>query len=315
MEIKKREVKLKMKMKKLMVPVMAGAMMFCGFSSSVSASQFKDVPKGAYYEEPINYLYNQKITGGVGDGNFGVGHEMTREDAVILIMKSFKYTKEDGEDLFSADFKDIDQNHYSHNFIQLAHLLKVVDGGDNSNFEPKRTITRAEMATMIDKAFHLSSYGLGAQSPFQDLAEVSWATEYINRLYREGITGGTSATTFSPSAKVTREDFATILYKALKNQVDYMPRIDFVTMSSDAVNVDLAIPEAVDVNGLKFTFTKNGSVVNLNKSVKVTSNGLSKVAEFKLTNGGFDFTASGTYELRIDGIDLGGQEVTKFILE
>jgi S-layer homology domain len=301
-------------MKKLIVPVMTGVMMFGGFAGTANASQFKDVQKGSYYEVPVNFLYKQKVTSGVGADKFGVGHELSRETAVTLLMKGLGYKEGEAEYSPPAGFKDVDKNSYHYNFINMAHNLGIVSGVDNGNFAPKKTMTRAEMAVMIDKAYELEAYGEEGTSPFVDLNEASWAKDYINRLSREGITGGTSASTFSPNQKITREQFATFLYNAEKNEVEYMPRIVWTVMTMKAVHVDFEVPAKVNEKELKFTLMKDGKVVAARPVMEVTSNGLSKKVLVGLFADDSMF-APGTYELKIDGIDLDGENVIEFTLE
>ena len=49
---------------------------------------------------------------------------------------------------------------------------------------------------------------------FTDLGSHAWATDAINELAKAGIIKGTSETTFSPSANITRADFAILLVRA-----------------------------------------------------------------------------------------------------
>ena len=49
---------------------------------------------------------------------------------------------------------------------------------------------------------------------FTDLTNHAWAAEEINELAADGIIRGTSETTFSPAANVTRADFALLLVRA-----------------------------------------------------------------------------------------------------
>jgi len=51
---------------------------------------------------------------------------------------------------------------------------------------------------------------------FTDLGNHSWAVDAINTLAAAGIIKGTSASTFSPSANITRADFALLLVRAFK---------------------------------------------------------------------------------------------------
>ena len=51
---------------------------------------------------------------------------------------------------------------------------------------------------------------------FADIGNHSWAEDAINYLAEEGIIKGTSETTFSPAANITRADFAILLVRAFK---------------------------------------------------------------------------------------------------
>ncbi|MBQ6902352.1 MAG: S-layer homology domain-containing protein, partial [Oscillospiraceae bacterium] len=55
---------------------------------------------------------------------------------------------------------------------------------------------------------------------FTDLASHAWAADAINSLADEGIIKGTSETTFSPSANITRADFAILLVRAFDLKSD-----------------------------------------------------------------------------------------------
>jgi hypothetical protein len=232
-------------MKRLVVPVMAGVMMFGAFAGSTSAQVFKDVEEWSYYEESVHYLYYEGITSGISVDEFGVGHGLTRETAVTLLMKALGYTEEDAMGAADVDFKDVDKKSYYYKFIKLAHELHIVSGVGNGKFDPKKVMTRAEMATIIDKAYELDFYSKEATSPFVDLNEASWAAPYIKRIYRDGITSGTSATTFSQNRHITREDFAVFLHKAIMNGFKCVPRISY-SMSQESISIELGMEKNLD---------------------------------------------------------------------
>ena len=48
---------------------------------------------------------------------------------------------------------------------------------------------------------------------FRDVPEGAWYAPYVNWALANGIVSGTSATTFSPDAKITRQDMAVMLYQ------------------------------------------------------------------------------------------------------
>ena len=48
--------------------------------------------------------------------------------------------------------------------------------------------------------------------PFTDVAPGAWYYDAVHWAYRTGLVSGTSPTTFTPNAAITRQDFTVILY-------------------------------------------------------------------------------------------------------
>ena len=100
------------------------------------------------------------------------------------------------------------------------YLEQVVDwgvmaGDKNGNLHPDRQITRAEFVTMINRAFGHKEVG---PNPFRDVPGTAWYAEDIAIAYRAGYFAGTSATTASPNAPVTREQAVTMLGRNMRMQ-------------------------------------------------------------------------------------------------
>ena len=67
----------------------------------------------------------------------------------------------------------------------------------------------------------------GTAFPFTDVAETRWSYPYIKELYDAGVVSGTSATTFSPAANVTRAQFVTMLAGLAGADVSNCPATPF----------------------------------------------------------------------------------------
>ncbi len=102
---------------------------------------------------------------------------------------------------------------------------------DNNRFCPNRPISRAEMASMLARAFDLSSVGDG---PFTDIAESVHAGN-INAIAAEGITVGCNPPAndrYCPEGQVTREQMASFLARALGLEIVEPPDPPFHMISS-----------------------------------------------------------------------------------
>lgn len=91
----------------------------------------------------------------------------------------------------------------------------IMRGDQAGNLEPNRSITRAEFVTMLNRTFGYIK--TGAQ-PFRDVVTRDWYYDDISAAYTAGYFQGTSKSTASPNATLTREEAATMLCRNLMLQ-------------------------------------------------------------------------------------------------
>ncbi len=91
----------------------------------------------------------------------------------------------------------------------------VMRGDISGNLNLDRPITRAELVTMINRAY---GYSRKAGTPFTDVPSSKWYADDIDIAYNAGYFKGTSSTTASPESNVTREQAAVFLARNLMLQ-------------------------------------------------------------------------------------------------
>lgn len=113
-------------------------------------------------------------------------------------------------------FADVPANHWANAVIKELAAKLLVQGTSGDKFEPGRAVTRAEFTSMLVHSLGLPA---GGTTAFTDVASGAWYAEPIAAAYKAGIVNGRSASTFEPSAKITREEITVMLMKAyeLKN--------------------------------------------------------------------------------------------------
>ncbi|MBQ6902412.1 MAG: S-layer homology domain-containing protein, partial [Oscillospiraceae bacterium] len=83
---------------------------------------------------------------------------------------------------------------------------------------------------------------------FTDLGDHAWASDAINELAKAGIIKGTSETTFSPAANITRADFALLLVRAFNLESDNTENFADVS-ETDYFAAELAIARNTGIVG------------------------------------------------------------------
>ena len=116
------------------------------------ATTFEDVPKGKYYYDPIMWAAENGITKGYGDGTFGVGKEITREDTVTFIYRAagkpnYKQAK---------SFKDVAKGKYYYNAIMWAAENGITNGYTSGEYAGKfgvgLNVKREDIVTFLYRA-------------------------------------------------------------------------------------------------------------------------------------------------------------------
>lgn len=100
--------------------------------------------------------------------------------------------------------------HWAEKNISQMVASAAVGGYPDGSFKPDNTITRAEFATMLAKAFKPENK---AGKTFADTAR-HWAKDYIVQATANGIVSGFDINTFGPDELITREQMAVMITRA-----------------------------------------------------------------------------------------------------
>ena len=112
----------------------------------------------------------------------------------------------------SHPFVDIPSSHYSFRPAGCIYRLGVTTGTSSTTYSPGAVVTRGQMAAFLAR-FYTIVTGLECRgnTPFVDVPSGAYYTEAVGCIYQLGITTGTSSTTYSPGAVVTRAQMAAFL--------------------------------------------------------------------------------------------------------
>jgi uncharacterized protein YjdB len=112
-----------------------------------------------------------------------------------------------GQTAPEVTFPDVPSTSWSYEAINEASRMGIIKGYDDGSFNPNASVTRAEFASLVVRAFGIESKGSSSFSDTQD----SWAAEAIEVLKALGIISGYSDGTFRPGLEITRAEMVTIL--------------------------------------------------------------------------------------------------------
>ena len=114
----------------------------------------------------------------------------------------------------SANFTDVKEGAWYHTAVDFMVDNKFMAGMSDSEFGVNGKLTRAQLVTILYRiAGEPETEG---ENPFTDVKEGQWYTDAIVWAAENGIVAGVTETTFAPTADITREQIAVILYRYTK---------------------------------------------------------------------------------------------------
>lgn len=115
----------------------------------------------------------------------------------------------------NKSFIDI-SNHWGSSSIAKAVKLGIITGYEDNTFRPNASITRAEFAGIIARAFALTLDPASAN--FNDTGS-NWAIDYIGALAEKGVVTGYADGSFKPSQAISRAEMVVIIARVLNLDV------------------------------------------------------------------------------------------------
>ena len=177
-------------------------------------------------EDHIQYLF------GYPEGTFGPENNMTRAE----VAQMFYNLLLDQDVTITKTFDDVPANAWYAKAVNTLASLGVVSGVGNGDFEPERSITRAEFTSI---AMKFAEGKTGGTNIFSDVKSTDWFYRAVVNSTQYGWIHGYGDGTFRPNNPITRVEVTAIVNNMLGREAD----VDFVTEHYDELNhfSDLAV--------------------------------------------------------------------------
>lgn len=112
-------------------------------------------------------------------------------------------------------FDDVAKTFWGYDYITDICTMGLMNGVSPTTFQPNTATSRAMLVQVL--------YNYAGKpdvkneiNPFKDVKEGLWYTDAIKWAYKNGVVSGISPTEFAPNVTITREQFATIMFRYSK---------------------------------------------------------------------------------------------------
>ena len=172
---------------------------------------FTDVPADAYYADAVAWAVENGITNGTSATTFGPNISCTRAQMVTFLWRAAGSPE---PTTANNPFTDVQAGSYYYDAVLWAVEQGITEGTSATTFSPDTTVTRGQTVTFLYRANGSPAVSGGS---FSDVAADAYYADAVVWAVSEGITNGTSATTFSPDSACTRAQIVAFLYRDMAN--------------------------------------------------------------------------------------------------
>lgn len=116
----------------------------------------------------------------------------------------------------ATNFPDVSQDYWARPFIQALADRNIISGFPDGSFKPEQTITRAEFAAIIQKAFNQTQARQLPGGGFRDVPSNYWAAGAIARAYETGFMSGYPDNSFRPNQQIPKVQAIVALTSGLR---------------------------------------------------------------------------------------------------
>lgn len=174
-------------------------------TAAAAGKKFTDVSER--YLEAVNYLTTNNLANGVSESEFGVGLQIERGNAAIILANALGINDAAAP---PSGFNDVPTRGV--NAVNALKQAGIINGKSPTSFGFNDLLTRGEIALMLADPSAYNLKGSTMNLPFTDV-NVRYK-EAVAALAYNGVTNGKSATEFGTNDPLTRGAFAIFIYKA-----------------------------------------------------------------------------------------------------
>ncbi|OES45008.1 5'-nucleotidase C-terminal domain-containing protein [Domibacillus iocasae] len=187
------------------VTASATAALSISAGSVYAESPFEDVSKN--YEEAVQFLADNDISKGMGNGLFGTYESIKRVDAAIQLARALGF---DAKDTYEdAGFTDVPaRGEWAVNALVEAG---IASGKSSKKFGSNDLIARVEAAKWLALGYELTIDFETTKTSFADVNK-NWAP-YVDALQKSGMAAGKSPSRFGAGDSLFRGEWALFLHR------------------------------------------------------------------------------------------------------
>lgn len=189
---------------------------------AAGSAPFTDVAADAWYADEVQWVYDQSLMDGVGNGNFAPATTTTRGMLVTILWR----LEGEPEPAAANPFTDMADGQWYTEAVIWAAENKIVEGYGANLFGPADDITREQLATILYRYAQYKEYDVSVGEntnilSYVDAFDISeWAIPAMQWACGAGLISGVTEDALAPQSAASRAQLAVVLYRLNENVIE-----------------------------------------------------------------------------------------------
>jgi len=172
-------------------------------------------------KDAVNDMGSRMVVTGMGDGTYEPDRSITRAEFAAIIVRALGLQKS----MTESTFTDVALADWFNGYVDTATVYALISGYDGASFGPNDSITREQAMTILARAMKLTGLSVSLTEDetaallanYSDAGTVSdYAKTSVAMCLKAGVVTGSSSTTLTPAAYVTRAEVAAMMQRFLE---------------------------------------------------------------------------------------------------
>ncbi|MEG6523835.1 S-layer homology domain-containing protein [Desulfotomaculum sp. 1211_IL3151] len=163
-------------------------------------------------KEDIEFVVSRGLFSGTSTTTFSPNTAMTRG---MFVTALGRLAKADVSSYKQSSFTDVKSDAYYMSYIEWASKNNIVNGTGNGKFAPDQSITREQMAVIMQNCTKVIGFTLPTvhgENTFADSAKISaYTKDAVKQMQMAGVISGKNGNLFDPQGTATRAEASAVL--------------------------------------------------------------------------------------------------------
>ena len=204
----------------------------------------------------------------------------------------------------TTDFRDFDRSAWYAEAVSAAVDNGLLYGKSATVIDPNGDMTRAEMATIINRSF--GCYKAADISQYKDVSKSKWYYKDVALAVQMGTYNGRSASSMAPDAPISRQEAMTVVARALALDYDSYSKTDLSVFSDRSEISNWALPYVRAMIGADYIHGRTKGLEPLDNITRAEFAQIfhNIIGTYIVSKGTYDKDIKGSVLIRTDEVTL-----------